>query len=215
MVYLFLGQDNLSKDLQLKKIRQESLAKETEQFNLDILYASDLSLKVLQERFLSLPFKNQSRLIVIKSAQNLKDDIKEYLINYVKSPFKELTLVLDMDSIEKKDDFLGRIQRYAKTLRFKENIKVDTFSLCRSIQSRKPDYALRILNQLLKEGERPERILGGLRYAWEREVLPPLEIKRRLKSLLNCDIEIKTGKLKPAFALEKLVVNLCATGASH
>lgn len=74
----------------------------------------------------------------------------------------------------------------------------------------KPDYALRILNELLRNGERPERILGGLRYAWEREFTPGVEAKRRLKLLLNCDINIKTGKLKPNFALEKLVISLCS-----
>jgi hypothetical protein len=53
------------------------------------------------------------------------------------------------------------------------------------------------------------RILGGLGYTWERDVMAPLEAKRRLKLLLNCDVEIKTGRLKPNFALEKLVISLC------
>nr|HPL83037.1 hypothetical protein [Candidatus Omnitrophota bacterium] len=62
----------------------------------------------------------------------------------------------------------------------------------------------------IKDGERPERILGGLRYSLENNVQDVKGLRRRLKLLLNCDIEIKTGKLKPVFALEKLVVNLCA-----
>ena len=65
------------------------------------------------------------------------------------------------------------------------------------------------LSKLLEEGERPERILGGLRYAWERDAASPLETRRRLKALLTCDIEIKTGKIKPVFALERLVIKLC------
>jgi DNA polymerase III delta subunit len=67
-----------------------------------------------------------------------------------------------------------------------------------------------VLNQLLKKGERPERILGGLRYSWENSIATPLETRRRLKALLNCDIDIKTGRLKADFALERLVVSLCS-----
>jgi DNA polymerase III delta subunit len=95
---------------------------------------------------------------------------------------------------------------------FKETVKPDTFVLSRSIESRRLDTALKLLDQLLKDGEKPERILGGLRYAWERGIANPVETKRRLKLLLGCDIDIKTGRLKPSFALEKLVVGLCAAG---
>ncbi len=67
-----------------------------------------------------------------------------------------------------------------------------------------------IERRLLENGERPERILGGLRYAVEKTTYHPLESKKRLKFLLNCDTDIKTGRLKAEFALERLVVALCA-----
>jgi len=51
--------------------------------------------------------------------------------------------------------------------------------------------------------------MGGLRYAWERGV-HPAEAKRRLRLLLECDIDIKAGRIKPEFALERLIVRLCA-----
>ncbi|MFY9402453.1 MAG: hypothetical protein WAQ07_03455, partial [Candidatus Omnitrophota bacterium] len=70
--------------------------------------------------------------------------------------------------------------------------------------------ALKILKNLIKEGQKPEMILGALRYSLQSNTLSPLLLRRRIKLLLNCDIEIKTGRFKPVFALEKLVVNLCA-----
>jgi DNA polymerase III delta subunit len=79
------------------------------------------------------------------------------------------------------------------------------------IESKRPDYALRTLSQLLKNGEKPERILGGLRYSFQRGPHTPLEIRKAIKLLLNCDITIKTGRLKPEFALERLVVKLCGS----
>jgi len=65
------------------------------------------------------------------------------------------------------------------------------------------------LAQLLKNGERPEMIMGGLRYAWEKSPLSPVDLKLKLKALLDCDIDIKTGRLQPDFALENLIIRLC------
>ena len=212
MVYLFLGQDSLSKDIQLRQIKEQSLAKNVEQFNLDTIYARELDLKGLQEKFLLLPVNNPKRMIVIKDAQLLKDECRRFIIDYAKDPDNRLDLVLDVDKYELRDGFINELSRYAKTVRFREEPKVDAFVLSRAIEMNKPDQALRLLAQLLRDGERPERILGGLRFAWERSVNYPQEAKRRLKLLLACDIDIKTGKLKPDFALEKLVIGLCGAG---
>ncbi len=224
-VYLFIGQDSFSKDIKLKKIKQEFFSKETEQFNLDVLYAREINLRDLQERLLSLPVKAKKRLIVIKNAQELKEEIREFILKYVKNPYASILLILDINTSPlgqkaglKQQDTLGgfirRITRYVEVLRFREEPRLDAFTLSRSIDYRQPEHALRVLNRLLENGERHERILGGLRYVWERGITHPLERRKRLKLLLNCDIDIKTGRLKAGLALEKLVVNLCCLGKS-
>lgn len=208
-VYLFIGQDSFSKGIKLKRIKEEFLAKEIADFNLDILYARELNLRDLQERLLCLPLKAKKRIIVIKDAQEIKEDIKEFILKYVKNPPPKILLILDIDRQDPKDEFIRRITRYSEIYRFREHLPPDTFTLSRSIDLKRPDYALGVLNQLLQNGERPERILGGLRYTWERGALKPLQIRKRLKVLLDCDIEIKTGRLKAPFALERLLVRLC------
>lgn len=207
--YLFIGKDCPSKDAELKKIKDEFLSPGSECFNLDVLYARELELLALQERLLTLPVKSKKRLIVIKDAQNLKDGIKEFILNYAKRPSASVILILDLTGRQPKDEFINRISGYAEVTHFKEDIRPDTFALSRQIEMRKADSALRLLNRLLKDGEKPERILGGLRYAWEKYSASPLEAKKRLKALLNCDIDIKTSRLRADFALEKLVVKLC------
>jgi DNA polymerase III delta subunit len=214
MFYLFIGQDSLSKDIQFKKLKEQVLPQKVENFNLDILYSRELTLKELQERLLCLPVEAKSRLILIKEAQALKDDSEDFLLQYAKKPHADTVLVLDFDRWDGNNEFLNRIQRYAKIFRFKERVRPDAFTLSRYIVLKRPAEALWILNQLLKDGERPERILGGLRYAWERDNGSALEMKKRFKSLLDCDIEIKTGKLKPSLALEKLVISLCGLGSA-
>lgn len=209
LVYLFIGQDSISKDIKLKKIKQEYLAAGIESFNLDILYARELNLKDFQERLLCLPVKTKKRIVVVKDVQNLREDIKEFILKYVRNPSSSILLVLDVTPRKPKDEFIERIARYSQVCRFKEPLHLDTFLLCRQIDSKRTDYALRILDQLLKNGEKPERILGGLRYAWEGISARPFELRKKLKFLLDCDIDIKRGRLKPEFALEKLVVRLC------
>jgi len=210
MVYLFTGSEVFEKDAKIREIRSANLAKDTEQFNFDILHAKNLLLKNLQEKLLCLPINSPKRIVVLKNAEDLKKEHKEFILNYIKKPYKNVIFILDMDEPDKRDDFFKEISRLAKVVPFKENPRLDAFTLNRSIQAGRPDYALKILNQLLEKGDRPELILGGLRYAWEKDAMLPQEAKKKLKLLLNCDIEIKTGRLRPVFALEKLVISLCS-----
>ena len=209
-VYLFIGQDSLSKDIRLKKLKEEFFTPDTQYFNLDVLYARELNLKDLQERLLCLPFKAKKRIIIIKDSQSLKEDIKEFIINYVRKPQAKIILVLDINRYSAQDAFIKQISRYSEVYRFKEDARLDTFALSRAIDFKKSTYALLVLNQLLRNGEKPERILGGLRYSWENSVADGFQIKKKLRLLLGCDIDIKTGRLRSDFALERLVVSLCS-----
>jgi len=213
MVYLFLGQDSLSKDEQLKQIKQQFFTCKAQQFNQDTLYGGEIDLAGLQEAFLRLPAAGASqRLIVIKDAQKLDERARAYLLAYATKPLPQIVLVLDISAAgTRKDEFVNRLARLCKVFRSKEFVPADTFVLGRSINSGRPDQALKILDQLLKNGEKPERILGGLRYTWEREALPAAAAAKRLKFMLRADMEIKTGRIKPVFALEKLVISLCGT----
>jgi len=154
-VYLFLGEDSLSKDIALKRLKEEFLNQDTEYFNLDILYAKELELLTLQERLLALPLKAKKRIIIIKDSQNLKEESKEFILAYVKKPQDKIILILEINKFFPQDQFRRQLERYAQVYRFKESLHLDTFVLSRSIDSRKTSYALWVLNQLLKKGERP------------------------------------------------------------
>jgi len=209
-VYLFLGQDSSSKHIVLSRLKEKFLPKETEEFNRDILYAKELSLDDLQEKLLFLPFKLGKRLIVVKNAQDLKEGLKDFLVKYVRNPQAQIILVLDIEEVKAKDEFIETIKRFAQVCYFTEERHVDVFALSRQIELKRTAPSLEILDHLLKHGEKPERILGGLRASWERNITDPAQAKKRVKLLLACDIDIKTGRIKPVFALERLVVNLCS-----
>ncbi len=212
MIYLFVGHDTRSKDTRLQALRNEFVAPGTEHFNTDTLYARDITLKDLQEKLLSLPINSPHRLVTLRDGQNLKSDCKTFLVSYARQPYKGVVLVIDVEPKEKRDEFVAQMQRWASVVRFQETSRPDTFTLCRQIESLRADAALKVLHQLLDDGEKPERIMGGLRYSWMRDTLPSGQVKKRLKMLLSCDREIKTGLLQPVFALEKLIVGLCSFG---
>jgi DNA polymerase III delta subunit len=210
MIYLFLGQDSRAKNAQLRKLKEQFLPRESAEFNYSALYGKGLTLKDLQENLAFLPVNSPQRILVIKDAQSLEEEPRAFLLRFAQCHPKETILVLDVEDDRKKDGFVSDLSRYARVQRFQPAArKLDAFALGDAVANGSPAAGLRVLSQLLDGGERPERILGGLRYSLEKERLSPADFRRRLKCLLACDIEIKTGRLKPQFALEKLVVKLC------
>ncbi len=215
-VYLFLGQDILDqnnsslKEKELNKLKA-GLSGQTREFNLDILHCNDrtFNLNILQEKLLFMPAGDSSRIVVVRNIQDAKPEIKEFIAGYVKNPAWGIILVLDADKVESKNAFIENISRYSEIRHFRSETQVNTFTLSRLIESKKAEESLKVLHQLLDSGEKPERIMGGLRASWTRYPAGPLNLKRKLKILLECDLDIKTGKIKPGFALEKLIVDLC------
>jgi len=214
--FVFLGPDTVdssgssSKETILKKIKAKYLSKASEDFNFDILYAADLSLKDLQEKLLYLPLNSGVRVTLIKGAQHLDAQAKEFILRYLRKPNTAMVLVIDVDKYSPKDTFVKSLVSSLRPVYTREQKDPDAFLLARQITSSRAHEALKVLDQLLEKGQKPEMILGGLRYAWERDAASALKMRRGLKLLLNCDIEIKTGKLKAHYALEKLVVSLCS-----
>ncbi len=226
MIYLFVGEDEFSKDIKLQKIKQELFAPQLESFNSETLYAKELDLRTLQEKLLQLPVnpvrkdsskgavlsngvKAPRRLILIRDAAKLRPDVKEYLLSYIRKPFSHVVLVLDARRVDRRDSFFNRISGPRKLINFRESIELDAFTLARQVLQRRIKPALRVLRKLLLKGEKPERILGAIRYQLHRERLDFEETKKKLSFLLNCDIDIKTGRLKPDLALERLLLRLC------
>lgn len=210
MVYLFLGDDSIAKDIKLGQFKHEFVPSAVEEFNVECLYAKELDLLKFQESLLRLPVKAKKRIVVIRQVDKLKDNLKEYLARYCKAPLSHILLILDADKLNKNDVFFNKTSRYIKILRFKEQENLNTFRLAQEIEGGRINTSLKILHLLFLNGEKAERILGGLRYSWQRGYLSHKERNRRFSLLLRCDIDIKTGRLKPDFAMERLIVSVAA-----
>ncbi|MGD9015659.1 MAG: hypothetical protein PVI33_06525 [Candidatus Omnitrophota bacterium] len=220
MTYLFIGEDEFSKDIKLDKIKQEFKFGKLESFNFEVLYPQGLNLKTLQERLLLLPIKAKQRLILLKDISRLSVEIKQHLLAYLRKPFSHVSLILEARQIDQRDQFFKQVSRLCKLVNFRQSNQINAFTLARQImynpsssrsisKDRIIKPAMRLLHQLILQGERPEKIIGALRYQLHKQGLNFPEKKKKLGLLLNCDIDIKTGRLKPKLALERLLIRLC------
>jgi DNA polymerase III delta subunit len=149
-------------------------------------------------------------MVVVRNCQELKNDVKDFLLSFAtKEPHEGLVLVLEAERGMARDDFLEGLKKNCRTLYFKEERQLTVFDLVRAMEAGSAQESLGILNRLLSDGEKPERLLGGLRAAWQKSAASRADLVRRLKLLLECDLDIKTGRLKPALVLERLVIRLC------
>ena len=208
-LYLLAGQDSPLKAARLRELQQRFLPPELLDFNFERVYAHDLTLESLQEKLLCLPVKAKKRLLLINNAERLKAQLKSWLLEYLREPARHVILIMDVEEYEVRDEFLQQLARMTGQP-LKRTLRPDTFLLSRQIDERQSAASLRTLRTLLDNGEAPERILGGLRYAFEnRTGADASRTATRMKLLLACDSDIKTGRIHPEYALEKLVVGLC------
>ena len=210
MVYLFVGEDEIAKAQKLKELKRKYLNPASLEFNYDLLYGKETSLAGLQEILSRISANSPKRMVVIKEADKLSPPARDFLTGFAKKARADIILVLDFPHPQAKAGFLKQISFSAQILQFAQRPPANTFKLCDELERKRIAPALKILQQLLREGEKPERILGGLRWCWERDYsLTPREKARRLRLLLNCDTDIKSGRLRPDFSLEKMLVTLC------
>lgn len=210
MLYVFLGQDSAAKDTALKQIQEQHLAPGTRDFNSDTLYGGDITLQQLQEKLLFLPSLSATRVIMLNNAAEAAEPVRSFLLDWAKNKHPGVLLIIEVRS-PSGNSFAQKATALAdKVYTFSRSEQPDVFALARQVEARNGPASLRILNGLLRAGEKPERILGGLRASWERNTKSQHALKKRMQALLQSDIEIKTGKLKPSIALEKMVVSLCA-----
>jgi DNA polymerase III delta subunit len=84
-------------------------------------------------------------------------------------------------------------------------------NLWKAVAERRTPAALKELELEMAEGAVPYMILGLLRSVVERTVAPK-DITRAMDALLRTDLALKTSGGDPRVMLERLIVEVCATG---
>lgn len=213
-VYLFLGDDWLSKQRKISWIKEETLEKGTLDFNIDNFYAAELSSDTLKDALYTLAVAGERRLLIIKKTEKLSPKNKKIILSFINKPNPDCTLILDSQALSiEKNPFLQKISKIAKTINLRRTKRVENvFDLCRAITQRNSAAALRILSGLLSSGQKPLKILGGISWYWTNKDVSKDKsaLRRNIDLLLQTDANIKTGKINPNFALEFLVIKLAS-----
>jgi DNA polymerase III delta subunit len=208
--YLFLGEDFLSKERKVDVIKNELLKGDASVFDLEVLQGKDLDSRQLSESFQRIPALAKGRVVIIKDVDKLNASSRQQLISRLKKPLPKVSLVLETNKFDVRDGFIAQLCQLCRVVNFQKDRPLDVFSLGVAVSRRRPVESLKILSQLLLSGEKPQKILGVLVWQWKKieADLSRAEFKRGLQMLLETDLNIKRGRLRPDFALELLVAKL-------
>lgn len=117
-VYILIGEEELLKEEALDKLKKECFPAENEgslTFNFVSLHGTSTTSKQVVSEAQQLPFMNNTRMVLVKSAEHLVDDI---LLDYVQNPAETTCLALLMRKIDKRLSSFKILKANAKIVEF-------------------------------------------------------------------------------------------------
>lgn len=118
-VVLLYGEDNASKESFLDQWTAKWIPKDLQGLNLTVLHGSEITGDDVVNSALSLPMLSDYRAIVVRHADKISANRIETLIEYVKNPSPSTTLVLEAESIDKRQKAWKTITEAAYVLEYK------------------------------------------------------------------------------------------------
>ena len=212
MIYLLLGEDRPAKDQKVNEIKISCLSSDdARKLDYELLHAIKLDSGVLKKAILALPAVAKRRLILIRTAEKLSAHNQEIISDFIRSGDEHAALILDSDESALKGGFARDVMSVAEVTRFgRREKKNDIWGVTGAIEARDSGEALKILDTLLKDGDSPLRIMGGLVWFWGslRNRVSADGFKKGLLVLQEADLNIKRSRLKPEYAVEIAVTKL-------
>ncbi len=214
MIYLFLGEDRQAKERQIAKIKADYLpSNDALKFDYELLHSIKLDPDTLKKALISLPAVAPKRLILIRSVEKLVTHNKDIILEFISTEHQHAVVILETDEAAPKNSFFDQVMASAKVMRFtptQPGKKQNIWTATRAIENRDPAKALIVLNDLMKEGNPPLKIMGALVWFWgdQKKRLPAEGFKKGLLVLQEADLNIKRSRLKPEHAVEVAVTQL-------
>ncbi|MCK5259737.1 MAG: hypothetical protein KAJ70_01625 [Candidatus Omnitrophica bacterium] len=212
MIYLLLGEGSSAKDRRINEIKADCLSSDdARKLDYELLHGIKLDPAALRKSLSALPAVAEKRLILIRSIEKLSEHNKEIISDFIQEGCQHAVLVLDSDATALKGGFARDVMSAAEVIRFgRRGKKSDLWDVTGAIEARDSREALKILNTLLKDGDSPLRIMGGLVWFWGsvRNRISADGFKKGLLVLQEADLNIKRSRLKPEYAVEIAVTKL-------
>jgi len=213
MTYLFLGPQNEQKEKNISDIKKEWLSTpDSLKFDYAVLHGHKCDPKILKKTLLELPGISQKRVVLLRDFHKLSAYNKGLIEAFLSSSFDHCVLILESSQAGEKDSFVKKVKPYATVVAPAETPKLNVFDITNCMSRKQYAQSLKVLSQLIEEGQHPLQIMGGLVWFWGRTKnrLSQARYEKGLKCLQEADLDIKRSRLKPDYAMERLVVRLCA-----
>ena len=212
MIYFLLGEDRLAKDQKINEIKAATLScDDALKLDYELLHGIKLDPTVLKKALIALPAVAKKRFILIRDVEKLSAHNKKVILDFIQAGNQPAVLLLDSDELIFKGEFFRDVMSAAKVMRFgQKRKKSDIWGVTRAIEAGNPGEALKILNILLRDGDSPLRIMGGLVWFWGslRNRVCADGFKKGLLVLQEADLNIKRSRLRPEHAVEIAVTKL-------
>ncbi len=117
--YLFLGEEDFLKELELEKLKSRFLENTTRDLNYSVFYAKDkdFKLKEMLDILNTASFISSKRFVILKDADSLSDSDKESVLFYLKNPKDSSIFIIDSNAVKIKEGFILEASKLAKLVR--------------------------------------------------------------------------------------------------
>lgn len=228
-VFLVTGKDFAQRRLAIDGIKKKVLKKASAYLNILTFYGKEIILKDLKEKIFTFSFEGE-KIILIKDADRLSKEIREFLLGNFKKIISCNYLILETEidyaqlGRDKKisaDKFFNFILKHAeipfKYRNFSTAYGVSFEAFKKSVRANDLSNSLYILGKLFdnKISDREKEIFGlqilGVLVGECSYLRNPLLREATFKHLWATDRLIKEGAYSPRFALEVLLTKLLST----
>jgi len=212
MTYIFLGPASEQKRAKINEIKKKWLvSRNSQQFDYQVLYANKLDPKILKKTLLALPAVSKKCVILLHQFHKLTAQNKEIVFEFISSGQDHAVLILESDHVTLKDSFVKKLKPYCKMSEDSQEKDLNVFDITNAMERRNYSLALKNLSSILSGGQSPVFLMGGLVWFWgsRRNRLKRKAFEEGLLYLQEADLDIKRSRLKPDYAMERLIVKLC------
>ena len=117
-VYYFTGEEELIKNEALSKIISILIPNNLKDFNLNLLYASQVDIEQIINFCLTFPLNNPKRLVILYELDKLSPSNKEGLLDFLLNIPETTCLVLVSGKVKSSSKFYKNLEQIATTVQF-------------------------------------------------------------------------------------------------
>ncbi|MBF0387515.1 MAG: hypothetical protein HQL20_06630 [Candidatus Omnitrophica bacterium] len=213
MDYLLHGTDLKLRDKTLADIKNAVLpSPDAARLDFESLDGHKLTPERLKIALFSLPGVAAQRLVHVYHAEKLPKETLEWLLKFLKAEHAQVALVLEADEWDDSTKTRGEVTKFLKKTGVSAPPPMTVFDMMNAVATGNSSGALRGLKVLLTNYEAPERLLGGMVWAWSNRVKGRVAAEVYKKGLLvlqEADIALKRSRFpEREYGLETAVVKL-------